>query len=400
MTRDRRPILRTVIPNAVRDLLFVRGRPAGSRFLAALGMTGVLGYAGASQAAPPVDRLKAPEGFRVSLYADGVGNARAMVWGDKGTLFVGSRDAGKVYALRDADGDGRAEKRWQIASGLRMPAGVAFKDGALYVSAVERIYRFDGLQAWLDKGGIGTPPKPAVVVDDLPDETHHGWRYIAFGPDGKLYVPIGAPCNICDEKDFATITRMNPDGTQRETVARGVRNTVGFDWHPQTGKLWFTDNGRDWMGDETPQCELNVVDKAGEHFGFPYCHQGDVPDPEFGQGKSCADYTRPVVLLGPHTAPLGMRFYTGAQFPAEYRGDVIVARHGSWNRAKKSGHDVVRVELDGEKSGKVTPFLTGFLDGERALGRPVDVIQAKDGSVLISDDVAGAIYRVAYPAAK
>jgi glucose/arabinose dehydrogenase len=319
-----------------------------------------------------------------------------MTWGDRGTLFVGSREAGKVHALRDVDGDGRAEKTWLVASGLSMPAGVAFRDGALYVSAVEKIYRFDAIEDWLDEGGSGAAPKPTVVIDDLPGERHHGWRYIAFGPDDKLYVPLGAPCNVCDEEGFATILRMSPDGSNREMIAQGVRNTVGFDWHPQTSKLWFTDNGPDGMGDEQPQCELNVLNETGEHFGFPHCHAGDVPDPEFGDGKSCADYTQPAVLLGPHTAPLGMRFYTGAQFPREYRGDVIVARHGSWNRSTKSGYDVVRIELDGERIGAVTPFLTGFLDGQGTLGRPVDVIHASDGALLVSDDHANAIYRVAY----
>lgn len=345
-------------------------------------------------AAPPIDRLQAPDGFVVELYAEGVENARAMAWGERGTLFVGSREKGQVYALTDADGDGRAETVRVIAKGLRMPVGVAFRDGSLYVSAVERIVRFDGIEDRLDD-----PPEPAVAIAGLPSERHHGWRYIAFGPDDKLYVPIGAPCNVCDEPGFATILRMNPDGSGRETIAEGVRNTVGFDWHPASGQLWFTDNGRDWLGDDRPDCELNRLQRPGAHFGFPYCHAQGIADPEFGAGRSCADYVAPMALLGAHTAPLGMRFYTGGQYPAEYRGDVFVARHGSWNRSTKSGYDVVRVRLDGERVVAVEPFLTGFLDGQKTLGRPVDVIQAPDGSLLVSDDYAHAIYRIRHAGA-
>lgn len=349
-----------------------------------------LAAAAAAPAKPPLEHLRAPPGFAVELYAEGVENARAMAWGAHGTLFVGSRENGRVYALRDADGDGRAETVKVVAKGLRMPVGVAFRDGSLYVSAVERILRFDAIEERLDN-----PPAPVIVAADLPDKTHHGWRYIAFGPDGKLYVPIGAPCNLCEEPGFGVLTRMNPDGSGREVIARGLRNTVGFAWHPD-GRLWFTDNGRDWLGDDTPDCELNVLSKPGQHFGFPYCHAGEVLDPEFGAGKNCADYTAPVAKLGPHVAPLGIKFYTGAQFPADYRGDAFIARHGSWNRSVKSGYDVVRVRLDGERVEAVEPFLTGFLDGQKTLGRPVDVIQAPDGSLLVSDDYAHAIYRVRY----
>lgn len=346
-------------------------------------------------AAPPLDRLRVPDGFEISLYADKVENARGMAWGDHGTLFVGSRDKGQVYALRDDDNDGRADSIKVIAKGLHMPVGLAFRDGALYVSAVDRIQRFDAIESRLDN-----PPMPVAAIDDLPDKDYHGWRYIAFGPDGKLYVPIGAPCNICDEPGFARITRMNADGSGREVVALGVRNSVGFDWNPADGKLWFTDNGRDWLGDDAPDDEINIVDTAGDHFGYPYCHAGSIVDPEFGKGKKCDDYRAPAAKLGAHVASLGLRFYTGSQFPADYRGDALVALHGSWNRSKKSGYAVKRVQVANGRVRAVTPFVEGFLDGEKTLGRPVDVIQASDGSVLISDDYANAIYRVRYVGGK
>ena len=342
-------------------------------------------------AATPVAQLRVPAGFAIDVFAQNVENARAMAFGDNGTLFVGSREKGQVYALRDHDRDGHVDAVKVIAKGLNMPVGVAFRDGALYVSAVDRILRFDDIEAQLEH-----PPQP-VVVADLPKETHHGWRYIAFGPDGKLYVPIGAPCNICDpQKHFATLTRMNADGSSREVVARGIRNTVGFDWQPGTGALWFTDNGRDWLGDDSPDCELNRVSTLGEHFGFPYCHAGSLLDPEFGEGKQCADYTAPAAKLGAHVAPLGMHFYRGQQFPADYRGNAFIALHGSWNRAQKNGYAVVRAQIVDGKVTQVTPFVTGFLRGETTLGRPVDVIETADGALLISDDYAGAIYRVRY----
>lgn len=355
-----------------------------------LAAVAALAFAGAANAAPPIERLQLPPGFTISIYAENVDNARAMAWGERGTLFVGSREAGKVYALTDADGDGRAETIRTIARGLRMPAGLAFRDGSLYVSAVSKILRYDGIEGRLDD-----PPQPVVVVDDLPSEGHHGWRYIAFGPDGKLHVPLGAPCNICDRDGFALILRMNPDGSGRETIARGVRNTVGFDWQPGSGRFWFTDNGRDWMGDDQPHDELNVLTEPGQHFGYPYCHAG-VPDPEFGAGKSCDDYVAPAARLGPHTAALGMAFYDAGQFPAEYRGDAIIALHGSWNRSQKIGYEVVRAKIDGTTVSEVVPFVTGFLQGQRHWGRPADVIVAPDGAVLISDDYANAIYRVGF----
>jgi len=337
-----------------------------------------------------VQRLQLPAGFKVTVYAN-VPNAREMAWGDHGTLFVGSFEAGKVYALRDSKHADRADSVQVIASGLHNPVGVAFRNGSLYVSAVDRILRFDRIEDHLD-----APPQPVVAVNDLPSDEMHGWRYLAFGPDDKLYVPIGAPCNVCDRPGYAKLTRMNPDGSAREDVAFGIRNSVGFTWSPLTKRLWFTDNGRDLMGDDVPDDELNVVTAPKQHFGFPYCHGGDVLDPEFGKGKSCRDYVPPVAKLGAHVASLGIAFYTGKPFPATYRNNAFIAEHGSWNRSTKSGYRVVRVEVDGDKVLRVTPFLTGFLDGQTTLGRPVAVINAPDGSLLVSDDFAGAIYRIAY----
>ena len=352
-----------------------------------------------------VARLQVPRGFKVSVFAEGLPDARAMAWGEKGTLFVGSSGAGVVYALRDASRDGRAgvmkvESVKIVARDLRMPIGVAFRHGSLYVSAIDRILRYDNIEARLD-----TPPQPAVVVADLPKETGHGGRYLAFGPDGKLYVPIGAPCNVCERPGYAKLTRMDVDsqggdGQGREDVALGIRNTVGFAWSPATKKLWFTDNGRDLLGDDVPDDELNVITAPKQHFGFPYCHGGDVLDPDFGKGKSCRDYTPPAAKLGAHVALLGIAFYTGTQFPAAYRNTAFIAEHGSWNRSTKSGYRVVIATINGDKVVKVVPFLTGFLDGQTTFGRPVAVINAPDGSLLVSDDFAGAIYRISYSATK
>ncbi|MFI4959092.1 MAG: PQQ-dependent sugar dehydrogenase, partial [Lysobacterales bacterium] len=277
-------------------------------------------------AASQLDKLTLPKGFHIAVYSDQVPNAREIALGAKGTVFVGSNDAGKVYALTDSQGKGVADKVRVIASGLQLPVGVAFRNGDLYVSAVSKIYVLRDIENHLDN-----PPKPVVVTDKLPTETHHGWKFIAFGPDGKLYVPIGAPCNICDPAPaHGKLTRMNADGSGMEDVARGIRNTVGFDWQPGTGHLWFTDNGRDLMGDDMPSDELNEITRPGEHFGYPYCHQGDTLDPEFGKGKSCKAYVPPVLKLGAHVASLGMRFYEGKLFPPNYTGAIIVAEHGSW----------------------------------------------------------------------
>ena len=345
-------------------------------------------------AAPQLDQLTLPKGFHIAVYSDQVPNARELAVGAKGTVFVGSNDAGKVYALTDANGDGVAERVRVIASGLQLPVGVAFRNGDLYVSAVSKILVLRDIENHLDD-----PPTPEVVNGSFPTETHHGWKFIAFGPDGKLYVPIGAPCNVCDRgKGYAKITRMNADGSGLEDVAYGIRNSVGFDWQPGSGRLWFTSNGRDLMGDDLPNDTLNEVTRSGQHFGFPYCHQGDTLDPQFGQGKRCSDYRAPVLKLGPHVASLGMRFYTGKQFPASYRGAAIIAEHGSWNRTKKSGYRVMTVRLKGSKVLAYEPLITGFMQDEKVWGRPADVQMLPDGSLLVSDDLAGAVYRVTYRA--
>lgn len=352
----------------------------------------VLLSATVAAAPPPVDRLTVPDGFHVAVYSDQVPAARGMALGEKGTLFVGSMAAGKVYALTDTDHDGKADKVRVVARGLNMPVGVAFHDGDLYVSAVDRILVLRDIENHLDD-----PPRPAVVTDDLPDKRHHGWRFIAFGPDGRLYVPVGAPCNICDpEPPFASLLSMRPDGSDVKTAARGIRNTVGFDWQPDSGKLWFTDNGRDMLGDDQPSDELDRIDRPGQHFGYPYCHAGDIPDPEFGKGHDCDDYAPPALKLGAHVAALGMRFYTGNRFPRNYRGAIFIAQHGSWNRSSKVGYRVMAVRVDGDKVLDYTPFLTGFEKDETSWGRPVDVQPLPDGSLLVSDDQAGAIYRVTY----
>jgi glucose/arabinose dehydrogenase len=340
----------------------------------------------------PLDKIKLPSGFHISIYAE-VPNARSMTLGSKGTVFVGTRGDGGVYAVVDANHDSKAVKVVKIASDLEEPNGVAFKNGALYVAEISRILRFDDIE-----NHLANPPKPAVVNDSYPTDKAHGWKFIAFGPDGKLYVPVGAPCNICEQKDpiYASITRLNADGSGREIFARGIRNTVGFAWHPQTKGLWFTDNGRDMMGDDVPADELDYAPKAGLHFGFPYVHGGDVLDPEYGQGKKAADYVPPVQKLGPHVAALGMRFYTGTMFPAEYRDQIFIAEHGSWNRSIPIGYRVTLVKLKGNKAVSYTTFAEGWLNGRRAWGRPVDVLVMPDGALLVSDDSAGVIYRITY----
>lgn len=352
------------------------------------------GQALSAVAALPIERIKLPPGFHIEVLSDAVPSAREMTLSPNGILYVGSID-GHVYALELQNG--RATRRHAIASGLESPAGVAWRDGALYVSAVSKILRFDAIDTHLND-----PPKPAVVIDTLPSETHHGWKFIAFGPDGKLYVPQGAPCNVClkDRDRFAMIGRMDPDGSHHEVVARGVRNTVGFGWHPTTHELWFTDNGRDLMGDNVPSDKLNRAPHAGMDFGFPYCHGGDTPDPQFGKDHPCTSFAPPVVQLGAHVAALGMRFYTGSMFPPEYRNNVFIAEHGSWNRSTKVGYRVVRVMTDPDGNrARQQVFAEGWLQpGEAVWGRPADVLPLLDGSLLISDDYAGAIYRVTYSA--
>jgi len=338
----------------------------------------------------PLDKIRLPQGFSIELVAR-VDNAREMVLGTKGTLFVGSMEAGKVHAVRLRPG--AAAEVITLASGLRLPAGVAFLDGALYVSAIDRILRFDDIE-----NRLADPPRPTVVNDHFPSDALHGWKFIAFGPDGKLYVPVGAPCNICepDPDRYANIMRMNRDGSGLEVYARGVRNSVGFDWDPRNDELWFTDNGRDLLGDDSPPDELNHARKPGMHFGYPYCHGGTIADPEYGRRHPCSDFEPPARQLGPHVASLGMRFYTGTQFPREYRNQIFIAEHGSWNRSAKIGYRVTLVRLENDKAIAYEPFATGWLQGESAWGRPADVLVMPDGSLLVSDDYAGAIYRISY----
>ena len=342
----------------------------------------------------PVERIKLPPGFEITVFADNVPNARSMALGEGGTLFVGSMSAGKVYAIKH---DGRkATQVTTIASGLNMPNGVAVKDGALYVAEVDKVWRYDAIESSLPR-----PGKPALVYGKYPSDKHHGWKFIRFGPDGWLYVPVGAPCNVCErEAPYASLTRLKPDGSAMEVVERGIRNSVGFDWDPATKELWFTDNGRDMLGDDLPSDELNYAPKTGMHFGFPYCHQGDLPDPEFGAKRSCAEFTPPAQKLGAHVAALGMRFYGGGMFPAEYRNQIFIAQHGSWNRSKKSGYRVMTAKVAGGKVTDYRVFAEGFLDAasDTAWGRPVDVQVMPDGALLVSDDQAGAIYRIAYRA--
>ncbi len=340
----------------------------------------------------PLHKIKLPEGFKIEVYAE-VDNARSMALSPNGTLFVGNRRGDKVYAVIDNDGDFKADEVKVIASGLTMPCGVAFRNGSLYVAEVNRILRFDSIEQ-----NLNNPPKPVIVNDKLPSDRHHGWKFIAFGPDDKLYVPVGAPCNICEKDNpiYASIARMNPDGSNLEVFASGVRNSVGFDFHPETKELWFTDNGRDMLGDDFPSDELGRAYKAGLHFGYPYCHQGDLPDPEFGNKRSCDEFEKPMQKLGAHVAALGMRFYTGSQFPEKYKNSIFIALHGSWNRSSKVGYKVAFAKVENNKVVEYSTFAEGWLEGQDNWGRPVDVQQLKDGSMLISDDQANVIYRVSY----
>ncbi len=340
-----------------------------------------------------LETIELPEGFTIGVFAGDLPGARSLNLGEKGTVFVGTRSPGKVYALVDEDGDGQADRTYLIAEGLNSPNGVAFKDGDLYVAEISRVIKFPDIENRLDN-----PPDPVVVNDSFPDDARHGWKFIRFGPDGLLYVPVGAPCNVCDPADrrYASIMRMKPDGSGLEIFARGIRNTVGFDWHPETGVLWFTDNGRDWMGDDLPPDELNRAPEKGLHFGFPYCHGDDVLDPLHGEEDSCGKYVPPVQELGPHVAALGMRFYDGEMFPEEYRNQVFIAEHGSWNRTVPIGYRVTLVRLEGAKAVSYEDFATGWLQEGDAWGRPVDVMVMPDGSLLVSDDRAGAVYRISY----
>jgi len=356
----------------------------------------------------PLDKLKVPKGFKLEVYASGMPNARSLRLGDKGTVFVSSRLQDKVWAIVDQGGKREVKV---IASGLYRPNGIAFHKGTLYIAELSQISKIDDIEDHLDN-----PPKPTVFYTDLPKDEAHGWKYLTVGPDEKLYFQVGAPCNICMPDDkHAQIRRINFDGSGAEIVARGIRQVVGMDFHPVTKILYFSENSRDWLSEDFPNDKLNRVMHPGQdNFGYPYCHQGNIPDPEFGWGHSCDEFVHPIALMGPHAAVLGFRFYTGTMFPAEYRGNIILARHGSWNRTKKFGGDVVLVKLgkDGLPLDKwdtpagpgpgrkdIQPIVTGFLQSNNYVGRPVDVLQMNDGALLISDDYNGAVYRLSYGAA-
>lgn len=346
----------------------------------------------------PIERIQLPDGFKIDVYAEGVTNARSMDLSPNGTLFVGTRGEGKVYALVDRDQDLHADTIYTLAEDLTLPNGVAFRDGDLYVAEVNRVLRYAGIEERLDN-----PGEPEVIYDQYPTEKHHGWKFIDFGPDGKLYVPVGAPCNICNKEGedsliYASITRLDVATGAMEVVQSGVRNTVGFTWHPDDQTLWFTDNGRDRLGDEIPACELNRAPEDNMHFGYPFCHQGNLADPEFGDLADCSQFIPPVQNLGPHVAPLGVEFYQGTMFPDSLQKQLLIAEHGSWNRSKKIGYRLMLVTLDGNEATAYQPFATGWLNDETedVWGRPVDIEHLPDGSILVSDDFADAIYRIYY----
>ena len=339
----------------------------------------------------PVAKIKVPPGFKVEVWASGLLDARGLRQGDKGTVFVSSLFvAGKIYAVTDKGGKREVKT---IAEKLFLPNGIEFYKGSLYVATPKDITRYDNIEANLDN-----PPKPVMIYDKLPGDVPHGWKFIKIGPDGKLYVPIGAPCNICepDRDKYTRIIRMNLDGSGVETVVKGMRNSVGFDWDPRTKDLWFGDNQRDWLAEDMPLDEVNHVTKVGQDFGYPYCHSGMMVDPQFGWGKDCKNYVKPVLLIGAHAAPLGMRFYTGKMFPAKYQNAIFLTRHGPWNKTEKYAADVVAIFIDAKGNAKMEPFLTGLVENNQYLGRPADVMVMKDGSLLVSDDHNGAIYRVSY----
>jgi glucose/arabinose dehydrogenase len=360
------------------------------KLIAGLLLVFLLSVQGNALADVDIDDIKLPRGFEIEVYAH-VPNARSLALGDDGVVFVANRRASSVYALVPS-GDANPQVI-EIARDLDMPNGIAFHNSNLYVAEVGRVLLYRNAMSRLTQ-----LPAPEVLDIQLPGERHHGWRYIGFGPDGKLYIAIGAPCNICnrDDEGFGQIWRMNADGSGKEMYARGVRNSVGFTWHPETGELWFTDNGRDMMGDDIPPGELNRAPEPGLHFGYPFCHGGEVLDPEFGGGQHCDDYTAPAQKLGPHVAPLGVKFYTGDMFPPDYHGQIFIAEHGSWNRSKKIGYRIMLITLEDGEPVSYEPFARGWLKGEKVSGRPVDLLILPDGSMLVSDDHAGIVYRIYY----
>lgn len=341
----------------------------------------------AAQTELDLSAIKLPAGFSIEIWADDVPNARSLALGDNGTVFAATRRDGRVYAVIP----GANPTVITLAERLDMPNGVAFHEGDLYVAENHRITRYPGIEENLPE-----VPEAEVVIDTLSTERHHGWRYIDFGPDGKLYIAIGAPCNVCDREGFANISRMNADGSEQGIFASGIRNSVGFTWHPETGDLWFTDNGRDMLGDDIPPGEFNHAPHAGMHFGFPFCHGGDIPDPEFGDQGDCANFAPPAQKLGPHVAPLGVLFYTGSMFPTEYQGQAFIAEHGSWNRSQKIGYRVSLVRMEDGRPTGYEVFAEGWLQNEEVSGRPVDMLVIDDGSLLLSDDQNGVIYRISY----
>jgi glucose/arabinose dehydrogenase len=338
----------------------------------------------------PTAKLKLPPGFNIEVYASGIANARSLRVGDKGTVFVGTRFGNKVTAV--VKKDGKTELK-TVASGLYRPNGLAYHNGTLYIAELSQISKIDNVEANLDN-----PPKPTVIYNDLPKDEAHGWKFIAIGPDNKLYLEVGQPGNnVLHDAAHGQIRRINLDGSGAEVVAKGVRHSVGFDWNPVNKQLYFSDNGRDWMSEDVPEDKLNRVTKVGQDFGAPYCYQGNLPDPEFGWGHSCSEFVPPVMLTGPHSAGLGLRFYTGNMFPKKYKNAIFLARHGSWNRTKKFGGDVIAIFLNKDGTVKSSePFITGFLENNNYIGRPVDVEIMKDGSMLLSDDWNGAIYHITY----
>ncbi|MGI9248333.1 MAG: PQQ-dependent sugar dehydrogenase, partial [Woeseiaceae bacterium] len=338
--------------------------------------------------ASALEDIVLPPGFSIEEYAD-VPNARSLALGEHGTLFVANRKGQSVFAVVASD-EGPA-RTIELTNEMNAPNGIAFHNGDLYVAEIDRVTRFAEIESNLE-----SVPEGELLDIELPSKRHHGWRYIGFGPDNKLYISIGGPCNVCDEDGYARIVRMNPDGSGRETFASGIRNSVGFTWHPETDELWFTDNGRDMLGDNLPPDELNHAPTPDLHFGFPYCHAGEILDPKFGDGKDCADYTPPAQKLGPHVAALGVKFYTGNMFPSEYQGQMFIAEHGSWNRSKKIGYRITLVRLENGKAVSYEPFAHGWLQGESVSGRPVDLMVIGDGSMLVSDDLSGKIYRISY----
>ncbi|WNJ16788.1 sorbosone dehydrogenase family protein [Pontibacter sp. G13] len=340
-----------------------------------------------------LEQIELPAGFKIETFADSIVNARSLAIGDQGTIFVGSRSAGNVYAVVDTNRDRKADLTYTLAEGLNTPNGVAFRNGDLYVAEIDKIWKYPNIESQL-----ASPPTPELITDNLPSDAWHGWKNIQFGPDDKLYVPVGAPCNICEEEDerYATILRMNPDGSEQEVYAKGVRNSVGMDWHPETQALWFTDNGRDMLGDDLPPDELNHAPEQGMHFGFPYCHAGSIPDPQYGEKAPCSDFTAPAQNLHPHGAALGMIFYQGDMFPEAYRNQILICEHGSWNRSELIGYQVSIVKLSGDRAVSFEPFAAGWLKDGKANGRPVDIVMLDDGSLLVSDDHADAIYRISY----